>query len=62
VKSVLLIRLVFPDDALLTGKPSPAQVEEVKAALWDLARRHLAHQGDVKTLKTARRRRSRPVL
>jgi AcrR family transcriptional regulator len=56
VKSVLLIRLVFPDDALLTGKPSPAQVAEVKAALWDLARRHLAHQGDVKTRKAVRRR------
>jgi AcrR family transcriptional regulator len=42
VKSVLLIRLVFPDDALLTGKPSPAQMAEVKASLWDLARRYLS--------------------
>jgi hypothetical protein len=37
-----LIRLVFPDDALLTGKPSPAQMAEVKASLWDLARRYLS--------------------
>ena len=56
VKSVLLIRLVFPDDALLTRKPSLAQVAEVKAALWDLACRYLAHQEDVKTLKAVRRR------
>jgi AcrR family transcriptional regulator len=42
VKSVLLIRLVFPNDTLLTGKPSPAQVAEVKASLWDIARRYLA--------------------
>jgi AcrR family transcriptional regulator len=42
VKSVLLVRLVFPDDALLRGKPSPAQVAEVKAGLWDIARRYLA--------------------
>lgn len=42
VKSVLLIRLVFPDDALLTGRPSPAQMAEVKASLWDLARRYLS--------------------
>ncbi len=48
VKSVLLIRLVFPDDALLTGKPSPAQALEVKAHLWDLARRYLAPNAEAK--------------
>ena len=42
VKSVLLIRLVFPDDALLTGRPSRAQMAEVKKSLWDLARRYLS--------------------
>ena len=57
MKSVLLIRLVFPDDALLTGKPSPAQIAEVKAALWDIARRYLAHHADVKTMQRAPRRR-----
>ncbi len=42
VKSVLLIRLVFPDDALLTGKPTAAQVAEVKTNLWDMAFRYLS--------------------
>ncbi|MDP9066290.1 MAG: TetR/AcrR family transcriptional regulator [Pseudomonadota bacterium] len=42
VKSVLLIRLVFRDDRLLTGKPSRARVAETKAALWDVAWRYLA--------------------
>ena len=36
VKSVLLIRLVFPNDTLLTGKPSSAQVAEVKALACQL--------------------------
>ena len=57
VKSVLLIRLVFPDDALLTGKPSPAQVLEVKANLWDLALRYLAPHAEVKVLERAPQRR-----
>lgn len=57
VKSVLLIRLVFPNDTLLTGKPSPAQVTEVKASLWDIARRYLAPGVDMKArARTARRR------
>ena len=59
VKSVLLIRLVFPDDALLTGKPSPAQVLEVKAHLWDLARRYLAPNAGVKTVQRPPRRQKR---
>jgi AcrR family transcriptional regulator len=48
VKSVLLIRLVFTNDTLLSGKPSPVQVAEVKASLWDLARRYLARSADMK--------------
>jgi AcrR family transcriptional regulator len=57
VKSVLLIRLVFPNDALLTGKPTPAQVAAVKASLWDIARRYLAPSADMKvTARTPRRR------
>jgi AcrR family transcriptional regulator len=56
VKSVLLIRLVFPNDTLLTGKPSPAQVAEVKASLWDIARRYLAPSVDVKARAGTRRR------
>ena len=59
VKSVLLIRLVFPDDDLLTGKPSPAQVLEVKAHLWDLARRYLAPNAEAKALQRAPRRQKR---
>jgi AcrR family transcriptional regulator len=57
VKSVLLIRLVFPNDTLLTGKPLPAQVAEVKASLWDIAWRYLAPSIDMKvTARGARRR------
>src|ERR1700722_4738859 len=59
VKYVLLIRLVFPDDALLTGKPSPAQVLEVKAHLWDLARRYLAPNAGGKTVQRPPRRQKR---
>ena len=47
VKSVLLIRLVFRNDTLLTGKPSPAQVAETKSTLWDVARRYLALNPDL---------------
>ena len=42
VKSVLLIRLVFRNDSLLTGEPTPVQVAETKSTLWDVARRYLA--------------------
>jgi AcrR family transcriptional regulator len=47
VKSVLLIRLVFRNDTLLTGKPSPSQVAETKSTLWDVARRYLALNPDL---------------
>jgi AcrR family transcriptional regulator len=57
VKSVLLIRLVFTNDTLLSGKPSPVQVAEVKASLWDLARRYLAHSADMKVRARAPLRR-----
>ena len=40
VKSALLIRLVFPDDALLLSRPSTAQVRAVQRWLWDLASRY----------------------
>jgi hypothetical protein len=57
VKSVILIRLVFPNDTLLTGKPSPVEVAEVNASLWDIARRYLAPGADVVvTAPIARRR------
>jgi AcrR family transcriptional regulator len=60
VKSVLLIRLVFPDDALLTSRPSRVQVAAVKAALSDMVRRYLAPHADVKVgQRVAQRRRSR---
>jgi AcrR family transcriptional regulator len=40
VKSALLIRLVFPDDALLLSRPSAAQMRAVQRWLWDLAARY----------------------
>jgi AcrR family transcriptional regulator len=42
VKSVLLIRLVFPDDELLLRRPSPAEVRSTQRWLWDIASRFLA--------------------
>jgi AcrR family transcriptional regulator len=42
VKASLLIRLVFPDDALLLARPSPSAVRKVQAWLWEVARRYVA--------------------
>jgi len=42
VKASILIRLVFPDDALLLRRPSSAEVRAAKHWLWDVASRHLA--------------------
>ncbi len=42
VKASILIRLVFPDDALLLRRPKPADVRAAKRWLWDIAARHLA--------------------
>jgi AcrR family transcriptional regulator len=55
MKAVLVIRLVFPDDALLTGGASPAQVAEAKTNLWDMARRYLAPAAGLKALGRAPR-------
>src|SRR5579871_2871326 len=41
VKASLLFQLVFPDDSLLTGSPSRARVNRLKASLRDVAFRHL---------------------
>jgi AcrR family transcriptional regulator len=57
VKSVLLIRLVFRNDTLLTGKPSPSQVAETKSTLWDVARRYLASNPDLNVNGRTRKRR-----
>ena len=57
VKSVLLIRLVFRNDTLLTGKPSPSQVAETKSTLWDVARRYLAPNPDLNVTGRTRKRR-----
>ena len=59
VKSVLLIRLVFRNDTLLTGRPSPAQVAETKSTLWDVARRYLAVNSDLDSHARAPKRRQR---
>jgi AcrR family transcriptional regulator len=42
IKSTLLIRLVFPDDLLVTGARRDAVSRRVKALLWDVASRYLA--------------------
>ncbi|HVO46668.1 MAG TPA: TetR/AcrR family transcriptional regulator [Steroidobacteraceae bacterium] len=44
IKAALLIRLVFPDDALLLRRPSDKEVRATKRWLWDIARGHLAHR------------------
>ncbi|GAC1497704.1 MAG: hypothetical protein NVS1B6_03460 [Steroidobacteraceae bacterium] len=57
VKSVLLIRLVFRNDSLLTGEPTPWQVAETKSTLCDVARRYLALYPDLNTKRRTRKRR-----
>lgn len=42
VKAVLLIRLAFPDDALLLRRPRPAELRATKRWLWDVTASHLA--------------------
>jgi AcrR family transcriptional regulator len=42
VKSVLLVRLVFPDDALTLRRPTRAQIRAVQRWLWGVASRYLA--------------------
>lgn len=42
LKASILIRLVFPDDALLLRQPSSAEIRAVKRWLWDIAAGHLA--------------------
>ena len=58
VKSALLIRLVFPDDALLLRRPTPAQLREAQRWLWDVASRYLAPraQPGVRERQASRRR------
>ncbi len=60
VKASILIRLVFPDDALLLRPPSAAAMRAVKRWLWGIAARHLAPQrGDAPTRADPRKRRTR---
>lgn len=42
IKSALLIRLVFPDDALLLRRPTAVQLLKTQRWLWDAASRYLA--------------------
>jgi AcrR family transcriptional regulator len=42
VKAAILIRLVFPDDALLLREPDPAERRAAKRWLWNVAAAHLA--------------------
>ena len=45
VKAAILIRLVFPDDALLLRRPSAVEIRAAKRWLWDVAAAHLAPRG-----------------
>ncbi len=42
IKSVLLLRLVFPDDLLTTAPANAATQRNVERMLWDTALRHIA--------------------
>lgn len=42
IKSALLLRLVFPDDALLLRKPTQRELKQTQRWLWDVACRMLA--------------------
>jgi AcrR family transcriptional regulator len=56
VKSALLIRLVFPDDALLLRRPNPGELRAVRRFLWDVAAGYLAPQTGSASHITARAR------
>jgi AcrR family transcriptional regulator len=62
VKASILIRLAFPDDALLLRQPSSAEVRAAKRWLWDIAARHLArlHGNQIKAERAARSPGRRP--
>ena len=55
VKASVLIRLVFPDDALLLRPPRPAEIRAMKRWLWNIAADHLAPRA----ARPGARRRSR---
>jgi AcrR family transcriptional regulator len=52
VKASLLFHLVFPDDALLTRRPSAARIAIVKTALWDVACRYLKPEPSARGSRT----------
>jgi AcrR family transcriptional regulator len=58
LKASLLIRLVFPDDALLLRRPTSAEVRAAKRWLWDIATRHLASRRGVSLKARLRTRRA----
>jgi AcrR family transcriptional regulator len=62
VKASLLIRLVFPDDALLLRRPTAGEVLAAKRWLWDLATGHLAprHSSSIESGRGARASPRRP--
>jgi AcrR family transcriptional regulator len=56
IKSTLLIRLVFPDDALLTGPKRVAEVKRIKAHVWEVTTRYLAPESTRHQRRTIRAR------
>jgi AcrR family transcriptional regulator len=53
VESASLIRLVFPDDALLLRRPTAAEVRSVQRWLWDVASGFLAPRPALRRRKQA---------
>ena len=56
IKAALLIRLVFPDDALLLRRPTDKEMQATKRWLWDIACGHLAPRPTAGRASRARRR------
>jgi AcrR family transcriptional regulator len=42
LKAALVIRMVFPDDALLLRRPTSREIRDTKRWVWEIATRHLA--------------------
>lgn len=54
VKGSLLLRLVFPDDLLITPDPNPAVVRSVESWLWDVAYGCVARRPAPRSIRSRR--------